>query len=217
MMRIVVVEDEIRIREGISRLLKKLNEEYEIVGAAENGQEGLALIRELKPDVVITDIRMPVMDGLEMLDRLYQENAGTKAIVLSAYSEFEYARKAMQSGVTEYLLKPISFGEFSRALTNIRHQLEKEQDEHLEGVGTLEQAIGGLIWGGMKPDPQLKKYMEKKFGLAETAPLIQICVYLGWYFDENRERAKKNLELIMTELWQSLNYHTVWNCFLTVT
>ncbi|WP_321008632.1 response regulator, partial [Hungatella effluvii] len=99
MMRIVVVEDEIRIREGISRLLKKLNEEYEIVGAAENGQEGLALIRELKPDVVITDIRMPVMDGLEMLDRLYQENAGTKAIVLSAYSEFEYARKAMQSGV----------------------------------------------------------------------------------------------------------------------
>ncbi len=199
MMRIVVVEDEIRIREGISRLLKKLNEEYEIVGAAENGQEGLALIRELKPDVVITDIRMPVMDGLEMLDRLYQENAGTKAIVLSAYSEFEYARKAMQSGVTEYLLKPISFGEFSRALTNIRHQLEKEQDEHLEGVGTLEQAIGGLIWGGMKPDPQLKKYMEKKFGLAETAPLIQICVYLGWYFDENRERAKKNLELIMKQ------------------
>ena len=71
MMRIVVVEDEIRIREGISRLLKKLNEEYEIVGAAENGQEGLALIRELKPDVVITDIRMPVMDGLEMLDRLH--------------------------------------------------------------------------------------------------------------------------------------------------
>ena len=64
MMRIVVVEDEIRIREGISRLLKKLNEEYEIVGAAENGQEGLALIRELKPDVVITDIRMPVMAGL---------------------------------------------------------------------------------------------------------------------------------------------------------
>ena len=199
MMRIVVVEDEIRIREGISRLLKKLNEESEILGAAENGQEGLALIRELKPDVVITDIRMPVMDGLEMLDRLYQENAGTKAIVLSAYSEFEYARKAMQSGVTEYLLKPISFGEFSRALTNIRHQLEKEQDEHLEGVGTLEQAIGGLIWGGMKPDPQLKKYMEKKFGLAETAPLIQICVYLGWYFDENRERAKKNLELIMKQ------------------
>ena len=199
MMRIVVVEDEIRIREGISRLLKKLNEEYEIVGAAENGQEGLALIRELKPDVVITDIRMPVMDGLEMLDRLHQENAGTKAIVLSAYSEFEYARKAMQSGVTEYLLKPISFGEFSRALTNIRHQLEKEQDEHLEGVGTLEQAIGGLIWGGMKPDPQLKKYMEKKFGLAEAAPLIQICVYLGWYFDENRERAKKNLELIMKQ------------------
>lgn len=161
MMRIVVVEDEIRIREGISRLLKKLNEEYEIVGAAENGQEGLALIRELKPDVVITDIRMPVMDGLEMLDRLYQENAGTKAIVLSAYSEFEYARKAMQSGVTEYLLKPISFGEFSRALTNIRHQLEKEQDEHLEGVGTLEQAIGGLIWGGMKPDPQLKSIWKR--------------------------------------------------------
>ncbi len=113
-MKIVVVEDEIRIREGISRLLGKLKQGYEMEGEAENGQEGLELIRRVKPDVVITDIKMPKMDGLEMLKIMYREGIQAKAIVLSAYSEFEYARKAMSMGVTEYLLKPVTFGDFPR-------------------------------------------------------------------------------------------------------
>ena len=66
-MKVAIVEDEIRIREGIEKLLKKLNRDYEIVAVAENGDDGLKLIRETKPDIVITDICMPVMDGLEML------------------------------------------------------------------------------------------------------------------------------------------------------
>ncbi len=109
-MKIVVVEDEIRIREGISRLLGKLKQGYEMEGEAEI-EQGLELIRRVKPDVVITDIKMPKMDGFEMLKIMYREGIQAKAIVLSAYSEFEYARKAMSMGVTEYLLKPVTFGD----------------------------------------------------------------------------------------------------------
>lgn len=111
-MKFVIVEDEIRIREGILRLLPKLDKENEIVGEAENGLEGLEIIRKEKPDVIITDIRMPLMDGLDMLEKLHEEGCDAKAIVLSAYSEFEYARQAIRLGVTEYLLKPIVIGDF---------------------------------------------------------------------------------------------------------
>ena len=105
-MRVLIVEDEIRIREGIVKLLDKLDNDYQVVGEAIDGQQGLELCRSENPDLIITDIRMPNMDGLEMLSTIYQENKNPKAVVLSAYSEFEYARGAMKLGVTEYLLKP---------------------------------------------------------------------------------------------------------------
>ena len=101
MMRILIVEDEIRIREGIVKLLTKLDPSYEVVGEAIDGTQGLQMCEETQPDLVITDIRMPNMDGLEMLSAIYSRNMNPKAIVLSAYSEFEYARGAMKMGVTE--------------------------------------------------------------------------------------------------------------------
>ena len=109
-MRIVIVEDEVRIREGFFKLLGKLGDEYEIVGEAENGRQGLEVCRGKKPDLVITDVQMPEMDGLQMLQAISDEGLDIKAIVLSAYSEFEYARTAMKLGVTEYLLKKINVG-----------------------------------------------------------------------------------------------------------
>ena len=104
-MRVVVVEDEIRIREGIEGLLEMMGEDYEFAGSAENGKTGLELIQKEQPDIVITDIRMPDMSGLEMLQEIRAQGNSVKTVVLSAYSEFEYARQAMRLGVTEYLLK----------------------------------------------------------------------------------------------------------------
>ena len=102
-MKVVIVEDEIRIREGIEKLLSRLEEDYVVCGVAEDGETGLNIIKKTKPDIVITDIRMPVMDGLEMLKAIAKEGIKTKAVVLSAYSEFDYARTAMKLGVTEYI------------------------------------------------------------------------------------------------------------------
>ena len=134
-MKIAVVEDEILIREGIRNLLEAQGEDWEFIGEAENGVEGLELIRQEKPDIVITDIRMPDMDGLEMLDKAKQEGIKLKAIVLSAYSEFEYARTAIKLGVTEYLLKPISIDELFEALRHVRIQMEKENQNQPASLG----------------------------------------------------------------------------------
>lgn len=118
-MRVIVVEDEERIRDGIKGLLEMMGKDYEWAGEAENGRAGLKLIQEEHPDIVITDIRMPDMSGLEMLEKMAESGIFPKIIVLSAYSEFEYARQAMKLGVTEYLLKPVSVDEFSRAMNTM--------------------------------------------------------------------------------------------------
>ena len=197
-MKIVVVEDEIRIREGISRLLGKLKQGYEMEGEAENGQEGLELIRRVKPDVVITDIKMPKMDGLEMLKIMYREGIQAKAIVLSAYSEFEYARKAMSMGVTEYLLKPVTFGDFSQALMHVQQQIGKESLQP-EGMGSLEQVFQGILSGTLKPDDSIKDYMSRKYGISDTEPMIQICIYLGSMYEEKAEQVCKKLDAMMKQ------------------
>ena len=141
-MRVLIVEDEIRISEGIEKLLHKIDSGYEIVGIAADGLEGLNLCRQLHPDLVITDVQMPEMDGLRMLEAVYGEGISTKAIVISAYSEFEYARGAMKLGVTEYLLKPVNLSEFTNALENIKRQIIEDNRKKPDKVGTLDHRRG---------------------------------------------------------------------------
>jgi two-component system response regulator YesN len=95
-MRIVVIEDEYNTRAGIVRLIGKLGSPYEVVGEAEDGIEGLQVIEETKPDVAITDIKMPHLSGIEMLERMESRGFRYQTIILTGYSEFEYARKALR-------------------------------------------------------------------------------------------------------------------------
>lgn len=203
-MKIIVIEDEVRIREGITRLLGKINPEYEVVGEAENGCEGLELIRRCRPDVVITDIKMANMDGLEMLTAMYEEGIGAKAVVLSAYSEFEYARKAMRMGVTEYLLKPVTFGDLSQAMTHMRRQLEKERQQP-KGMESLEQIFQGLLAGTLTADPDTLDYLQQQYEIGADAPVIQICVYLGSLYEKNAGKVRRELQLLM-ELRKDFSY-----------
>jgi two-component system response regulator YesN len=189
-MKILIVEDEIRIREGIEKLLSKLDQEFEIVGEAEDGEDGLQIIREKHPDMVITDIRMPGMDGLEMLSRIAAEGLGTKAIVLSAYSEFEYARKAMKMGVTEYLLKPIAFHEFAQAIENVKQQIEKEKQEKPDQIGTKEQIFHTLIAGRMAVDEQVSVYLENNYQIQDKQPFFIVYAYLGTEYETALEKTK---------------------------
>lgn len=121
-MKIVLVEDENKTRNGILHMIRQFTD-HQVVGLAENGKEGYELIRKESPDLVISDIRMPVMSGLEMLQKLWDENIRIHAILLTGYSDFEYARTALKLQVTDYLLKPIDVEEFLKTLTAVETRI----------------------------------------------------------------------------------------------
>ena len=102
-MKIIVVEDEPKSREGILNILAR-DTEYEVAAVCGNGKEGLEAVKEHRPDLVISDIKMPVMGGLEMLEGILKEGIEVQAVLLTGYSEFEYARRALKLQVVEYVL-----------------------------------------------------------------------------------------------------------------
>lgn len=138
MIRILLADDERGIAEGVGFLLLNATnplakEGIEIVGIAEDGEEGIALTKELDPDLIISDVRMPVMDGLEMIERLNEETKQrpipVKYIMLSGYAEFEYARQAIRLGVRSYICKPVEEEELYEAVRSLCLEIEKEREE----------------------------------------------------------------------------------------
>ena len=106
MYKLLIVEDEDIIRRGLVHTINWLDLGFTVIGEAENGKRGLEIIKSCKPDLVITDIKMPEMDGLEMILKA-KEEFKFESIILTSYSEFNYAKKAIEIGVSNYLLKPI--------------------------------------------------------------------------------------------------------------
>ena len=119
MKKVVVVEDEALVRRGIVLTVDWASVDCVVVGEAENGQQGLALIREKQPELIVTDIRMPVIDGLEMLRLLRAEGSTARVIFLTAYSDFAYAQSALKLGAADYLLKPFRDGELESAVERL--------------------------------------------------------------------------------------------------
>ncbi|WP_160687436.1 response regulator [Clostridium sp. C2-6-12] len=127
--RIMVVDDEEEIRLGIIRKIDWESNGFEVVGDAENGKEALEKAEKLQPDVIMTDIKMPFMDGLELGKRLAESMPSTKIIVFSGCDDFEYAHQAIKINVIEYVLKPINSIELIEVLKRLKEQLDREYDE----------------------------------------------------------------------------------------
>jgi len=136
---LIIVDDEKYIREGLSRLIDWESENIEIIGYAQNGVEGLELIDKLRPDIVITDVKMKTLDGFGMLEELNRRGVNCKFIVMSGYKVFEYAKKAIDSGVNFYLLKPIETEELLMAINKTKEFLE--QDKKDESFLYIERSI----------------------------------------------------------------------------
>lgn len=126
MRRVVVIEDEDLVRRGIVLAVDWQSVDCAVVGEAANGQEGLALIRETKPDLIVTDIKMPILDGLEMVKALRAEGNAAQVIFLTAYSDFAYAQSAVKLGAVDYLLKPFHDGELEEAVAKLAKPREQE-------------------------------------------------------------------------------------------
>lgn len=126
MYRLMLVDDESDIREGLQEVIHFKEMGFNVVGDAANGMEALQLCEELRPDLIITDIRMPLMDGLTMCSQIKKLLPSVHFIILSGYDDFEYARQAIEFNAIGYLLKPISSTEFIQMLTEARQKLDDE-------------------------------------------------------------------------------------------
>lgn len=129
MIKIFLVEDEVVIRNAIKNSIDWEKEGYEFVGEAGDGELAYPKIMKEKPDILITDIRMPFMDGLELSKIVKKELPEIKILILSGFNDFEYAKEAIRIGVTDYLLKPISSAKLLEALAGVAKEIEKEQEE----------------------------------------------------------------------------------------
>ena len=127
MLKVFLVEDEIVIREGIKNNIPWKEEGFDFVGEASDGELAFPLIQKLTPDILITDIRMPFTDGLELSRLVKKEFPNIKIIILSGYNEFNYAKEAINIGVAEYLLKPISSEKLLQAIKSIAVKIEEEK------------------------------------------------------------------------------------------
>lgn len=123
-MKLVIVDDEKGIIDGLLTIVKRYLSFCRVVGTAHNGLDGFRMVQELKPDIVITDIRMPQSDGLDMIRRLTEAGCEAKFILLSGYAEFEYARKGMELGVKFYINKPVEEEELLECVSKVAAEIE---------------------------------------------------------------------------------------------
>lgn len=144
MYRFLIIDDEPVVREGISNTIDWPSHGFELVGACRDGREGLEALEALRPDVVLTDICMPFVDGLELASAIAEQYPTTRTILLTGYDEFEYAQEAIKLKVRDFLLKPITPAELRDVLDSVRAELDAERDNREKLARLYEQVRAGL-------------------------------------------------------------------------
>lgn len=129
--QIILADDEQQILHGMERGIDWEGLGFSVAGTAQNGKEALELMEEYHPDLVISDIKMPFMDGLELAKNIHENYMNTKIILFSGWDDFEYARLAISYGVSEYIMKPINYDEMRKLLTDMHEELDREYDEKI--------------------------------------------------------------------------------------
>lgn len=125
---ILIIEDEFYFRQALKKYIAAYSEEFEVCGEARNGQDGLEKLLDMKPDIALVDITMPVMDGITVIKKAKEAHSKTKVIILTGYGEFEYAKKAIQLGVQDYLLKPLQSDELYQSLQKASRTIDQERE-----------------------------------------------------------------------------------------
>lgn len=203
MIKVFLVEDEKLIREGIKNSIQWEKEGYEFVGEAGDGELALPMILKEKPDILITDIRMPFMDGLELSKLVRQELPEVKILILSGYDEFEYAKEAIKIGVVEYLLKPISSVKLLETLKEVSSTIQQEKEEKdLKKVYQQEMKenielkkikfFGELVSGNLSLADAVNE--GKKYEMNLSAGVYQIILFKLLSQAQNQEQSEEQLE-----------------------
>ncbi len=186
MYKLLIADDDYEISNGLRKYFPWNSIGFDVVGNVENGKEALAYIRQHEVDVILCDIRMPVMSGIDLAAELNSSHSGVQVILFSAYRDFAYAQKAMEAGVRGYILKSTNYDELIRAFTNIKAEL----DSQANNAAKAGQDMSGKIIA------TIKEYVEtnyKNVSLEDLAKLVHMNPdYLSKFF-------KKNAGLLFSE------------------
>ncbi len=130
-MRLLIVDDEELLRTGLTRMIERMELPVSVAGTACDGAEGLRMVAEFQPNVVLTDIRMPNLDGLELIRHLSERFPEVRTVILSGYDDFEFAKQAVRLGCEDYIVKPPEFGEMRELLLAIYREFAEERERIL--------------------------------------------------------------------------------------
>ncbi len=196
MYKLLLVDDESEIREGLREVIPFNELGFEVAGEAANGVEALALCESLQPDLIITDIRMPLMDGLTLCRNVRRTAPAAQFIILSGYDDFDYARQAIENKAMGYLLKPISAMEFTEMLKGARMTLDEaarqrsdvrrlRQHFHQSLPLLKESLMASLLSGEMSREEALSH--ASRYGLDLASPFYAVCMmHIGRETGEDR-------------------------------
>jgi two-component system, response regulator YesN len=173
MYKILLVEDETIIRNGLKYIISRMDLDIGDIYEASNGKEAIELYKKFLPQIIITDIKMPEMDGLEFIGRIKKLGVDPKFIILSGYNEFSYAQKAITYKVAEYLLKPIKKNILYNVLKKLILQYEDEKASTLRNISNLHKTLlCDVLQGHYKPDEISKVLNEAGITFAESSFLV---------------------------------------------
>lgn len=206
MYKVLLVDDEFLIREAVSAKIQWKELGFELAGLCENGRQAVAFIEEDPVDVVLTDICMPYLDGMELSKYLYENCPQTEIIIFSGYGEFEYAKQALQYHVSEYILKPVTARELTKVLVSVREKLDRKrkQERKMDQLNEvyhkytknesliISKALSRLVSGTQGFEKSLKELKElgvKIHGNAFRVVAAELDVY-SEYGDMEMDRKK---------------------------
>lgn len=177
MYKVVIIDDEPVIVEGLTRSIKWEEWGCEVVGSALNGVEGIALVKQMEPDILITDISMPKMDGLTMIASLKSQYETMEIMILTGYRDFDYAQRAIRLGVTRLLLKPSKMDELTEAIRAMTENLKRAEEmaipylEKEEGVEEKNEAGSFIVKNALA---YIGEHYREKLTLTDVADQIYV-------------------------------------------
>lgn len=188
MLKMIIVDDEAREREGMVHFIPWEKYGIEIVGTAKNGAEALIWIDEKNPDIVFTDIKMPVMDGIELIKRVKKDKTEIEFIVLSGYGEYEFTSQVMEEGVQFYVLKPCNEEKIAVVLEKVKRKIREKRAENQIATGYQDkvkkllphaqrQILQNLLLGRPQREEDQKMFLEE-IG-AEEGDIVMLVSFRG--------------------------------------
>lgn len=207
-----MVEDEEKILESICGKITDLNGDFEIVGTAGNGEEALFLIERIRPQVIFTDISMPVMGGLEMIRRIRKIMPSVVIVIISGYSDFSYAQEAMKYGVFNYLLKPLDSENLQETLFDIQQTLKEQTgkkrnliySEQYDLASEVRKVMCVVYLGNVictSQDAEVEEfYREKTEALYWKEIMTEVCGHQEWMVVDEYAVNQKLIEICTGEL-----------------